>query len=161
MPFYVPFDKYETAVLIKAYMDVEKGSLRRDEAVKRVSETLRKRAIDSGKSVDDKFRCVSGISSQMQKLKAVIEKGNRLPDHINVSQVFMEVVNLYLKDREQFEKILSGSKGALNHSGERIKEPELHVNGQNRQKQITEKNGMQNQGYIKYLNSIMKKIETI
>lgn len=61
MPFYVPFDKYETAVLIEAYMDDETGRLKREEAVKRVSTALRKRAIDAGKSVDDKFRCVAGF----------------------------------------------------------------------------------------------------
>ena len=131
MPFYVPFDKYETAVLIEAYMDVETGRLKREEAVKRVSTALRKRAIDAGKSVDDKFRCVAGISSQMQKLRAVIEKGNQVPNHTNVSQVFMDVVNLYFHDREQFEILLGSEKKKtriLQTAGERSHQSALRRN---------------------------------
>ena len=152
MPFYVPFDKYETAVLIEAYMDVETGRLKREEAVKRVSTALRKRAIDAGKSVDDKFRCVAGISSQMQKLRAVIEKGNQVPNHTNVSQVFMDVVNLYFHDREQFEILLGSEKKDKNSTDCRRKKSSIST--QEKQNQNTESNRMQNQDYIRYLNSL-------
>lgn len=54
-------------------MDVENRSLKREEAVKRVYAALRRRAIDSGEVIDDTFSGVSGISSQLQKLKFVIE----------------------------------------------------------------------------------------
>ena len=153
MSFYVPFDYYETAVLIEAYMDVEKGSLKREEAINRVSSSLRKRAIDSGRVIDDKFRCASGISSQMRKLKVILEKGDRARDYANVSQIFMDVVDLYFRDREKFYEILNNEKVAIGASNVRIGEPNVggsHVT----LNQFTEKKSMQNQRYIKYLNSL-------
>ena len=152
MPFYVPFDKYETAVLVEAYMKVEKGGLKKEEAVRRISEVLRRRAVDSGRIIDDKFRCISGISSQWRKLKVLIEKGESADKYTNVSQVFKEVVNMYFHNREQFEQILNNERDATNPFDGRMKECPVSV--QKKQNQYMERKGMQNQSYIRYLNSL-------
>ena len=133
MPFYVPFDKYETAVLVDAYMEVEKGRIKKDEAVRKISEDLRKRAIDSGRIIDDKFRCISGISSQWRKLRIVIEKGDRADKYTTVSQVFKEVVNMFFHNKGQFEKILNSGRETPDILHSRMKE--CPVNEQKKQNQ--------------------------
>lgn len=150
----VPFDKYETAVLIREYMLVEDGILKPKEAVSKVSQILRKRAIDSGKTIDDTFRDEAGITTQMWKIKCIVKKNINDYKYTSFSKMFIDMVDMYFHDREQFENLLSSERGTSYSYKDKITERKLPVIEQKKQNQYTEKNRMQNQGYIRYLNSL-------
>ena len=104
MPSRVPFDKYEAAILLDAYLRFEHGDMSRKDAVKSVSDELRQRASDMGEEVDDTFRTVAGIQTQMSVMEYNYtggKKGNK-----KLTKIFIEIIDLYRNNREEYDKLL-------------------------------------------------------
>lgn len=98
------WDQYEAAVLLAAYLDVQAGKLSRQDAIKRVSVALRRRAALMGYEVDDRFRNIAGITMQMRSMEFCATYGKH--GLSNPSALFQETVRLYRTDREKYRKLL-------------------------------------------------------
>lgn len=99
----VPWDEYETALLLKYCLKVESGEMSRNDAVAFVSNTLRERAQRNGIEIDEIFRNINGISMQMSSIRnCYLEKSHGL----TVSKLFHNVVSKYKNDPESLERIL-------------------------------------------------------
>ena len=99
----VLWDEFESSFLLENLVKVEEGKLSENEAIERVSQTLRQRAINQGLEIDSKFRNTNGIRLQMESMKSCYFNE---PNSFHVSKLFKRTVQLYKNDREQFYKIL-------------------------------------------------------
>lgn len=105
----VPWDKYETAILIDAYLKVKNEQLSQSEAVKEVSLLLRRRATHLGVAIDSVFRNENGIGMQIKIIGGLIDKK---PSGLHsATKIFHEMVDLYKTDRPEYEKILFQARG--------------------------------------------------
>lgn len=105
----VLWDAEETAILVHAYTQVKSGLLFEDEAIKFVSNTLRERALRKGMDIGATFRNENGITMQMTKIEDLFSGGKfRLSPP---PQVFVDVVNLYKKNRPAFNDLLQQAIG--------------------------------------------------
>ena len=104
MAIRIPWDEYETAILISACVDYNAGKCTKKEAIKYVSQTLRKRAEKNGIEIDDVFRNENGITMQFMLVNELLTQekcGLR-----GASKLFISMVELYKSDRTKFEEIL-------------------------------------------------------
>lgn len=108
MALRIPWDKYETALLIEAWLNVERGVLTSKEAVSTLSIQLRQRAIANGTTIDEKYRNENGVTLQLMNI-SLLMRGQSEAAHTN-SKVFADMVNLYLFDRKKFNAILEEAK---------------------------------------------------
>ena len=109
MSFRVPFDQWETALLINACCQIDNGALSQREAIRETSKLLRKRAVEQGIAIDDVYRNESGISRQLYNVQRLM---HHKPDaKIHNSKIFIETVALYYNDRAAFDRILLEAKG--------------------------------------------------
>lgn len=106
----IPWDKYETALLVDACTRIMAGEELRKDAITRVSKTLRKRAVDNGIEIDDIFRNESGITLQLVNLEELMKNPSDFSTRNN-SKLFKDIVHMYNTDREQFNEILAVVKG--------------------------------------------------
>ena len=106
----IPWDKYETALLVDACAKIMAGEESRKDAITRVSTALRKRAVDNGIEIDDIFRNESGITLQLVNLQQLMKNLPDFPTRNN-SKLFKDMVQMYNTDREQFNEILAVVKG--------------------------------------------------
>lgn len=109
MALRILWDKYETALLIEAWLNVEKGILTRQEAVALLSKSLRDRAVKNGTEIDDVFRNENGISMQLNNVQRLMQKQPDAKQHN--TKIFIEMVEMYFTDRHQFDEILRVAKG--------------------------------------------------
>ena len=65
----IPWDKYESAILIDSYIRISKAEAKWADEVKRVSALLRSRAIADGQTIDDSFRNKNGINLRLWEIK--------------------------------------------------------------------------------------------
>lgn len=100
-----PWNKYETALLIDAYEKVSKGLIRRKDAIRQLSKRLRDGMEAMGISISDTYRNENGIGMQMTILKNVITEGES--SFGTPSNVFIDMCNMYHKDKKSYEKILA------------------------------------------------------
>lgn len=70
----IPWDKFETAILIEGCVDYNENKITKKEAVKRVSNELRQRALNKGEKIDDIYRNENGISMQFEIINSLIRK---------------------------------------------------------------------------------------
>ena len=70
----VPFSIYEAVLLLDAYLESKNAEIPRLRVVKRLSNDLRTMAINEGKTIDDSFRSVDGLSYQITIMKDAFEK---------------------------------------------------------------------------------------
>lgn len=98
------WDRYEIALLIDACHNYNQGKISRKDAIAYVSNTLRKRAIENGLTIDKIFRNENGISMQFTIMNGLLH--HQKSGLHNASRLFIEMVELYEKDRDRFEKIL-------------------------------------------------------
>ena len=111
MALRIPWDKYETALLIEACCLVNNSVIRRKDAISQLSKQLRQMAIDNGIIIDDIYRNENGISFQMANVQRLI---TRQPDaQKHNTKIFIEMVEMYYNDRTQFEQILNTAKGEV------------------------------------------------
>lgn len=106
----IVWDKYETALLIDTFWEIEKFPSRKQELIEGLSETLRLKAINSGLIIDEKFRNVNGITMQLAPIAHAF-----FPDRpsLTSSKMFDQMVELYKTDRELFDKTLAIAKSMV------------------------------------------------
>ncbi|EXM39898.1 hypothetical protein RASY3_09200 [Ruminococcus albus SY3] len=100
----IPWDKYETAILIDACIQVINNKMDRQSAIRSVSEKLRKRAVNSGIMIDNVYRNENGIKMQMTMIMSMIQ--GQEPGLYNSSKLFYEMVELYRSENLTFSSIL-------------------------------------------------------
>lgn len=104
----IPWDKYETAILLDAGLQVKRGEVSRKTAVKTVSALLRERAICKGIEIDEVFRNENGISMQLSALMTAFDKKD---GGLTVSKLFLDIIELYRSSPQEFELIVKEAKG--------------------------------------------------
>lgn len=100
----IPWDKYETAILIDACIQVINNKVDKNSAIQTVSAKLRKRAVNSGIMIDNVYRNENGIKMQMTMIMSMIQGEN--PRLYNASKLFYEMVELYRSEYLSFSAIL-------------------------------------------------------
>lgn len=104
----IPWNEYETAVLISACSDYNAGKCTKEEAIDYVSKVLRKRAEENGIKIDDVFRNKKGITMQFMLVNELLTHqkcGLR-----GASKLFINMIELYNSDRTKFQEILMEAK---------------------------------------------------
>lgn len=92
----VPWNKYETAILLEASLRVIRDKTKKKECIKQVSEALRQMAINQGVQIDDLYRNINGITMQMTIMISVIER-TKSPFALVMSGECYYVVSYYEK----------------------------------------------------------------
>ena len=87
------------------------GKLTRKEAIRQVSEKLRRRAVNRGIEFDDIFRNENGITFQMSALEVAYT--GRKTKLKQPTKLFVETVNLYRNNRELYEEILKEAENVV------------------------------------------------
>lgn len=110
MAIRIVWDEYETALLIDTFWQIEKTPNRKQELIKGLSDALRQKAINSGVTIDEKFRNVNGISMQLSPIAHAF-----FPERpsLTSSVMFNRMVELYKTDREAFNKTLAIAKSMV------------------------------------------------
>lgn len=111
-----PWDKYETAILIDACIQVINNQIDRQHAIKTVSAKLRKRATNAGVMIDEIYRNENGIRMQMAIIMSIIQ--DKEPGLYNASKTFFEMVELYRTEYLSFSKILKEANFQVTGSDE-------------------------------------------
>ena len=88
----IGWNKYETAILIDAFLRVKEGLLLRKDAITEVSKRLRDRMLKVGMTISDTYRNENGISMQMSAIGYAMGDESKGISH--VSNVFREIVTL-------------------------------------------------------------------
>lgn len=100
----IPWDIEEAVLMLDMLLKSLDGKLTRKEAIRQVSEKLRRRAVNRGIEIDDIFRNENGITFQMSALEVAytgIETKLKQP-----TKLFVDTVNLYRNHRELYEERL-------------------------------------------------------
>ena len=115
----IVWDQYETALLIDTFWEIEKSPSRKQELIKGLSEALRQKAINSGLTIDEKFRNVNGITMQLSPIAHAF-----FPERpsLTTSVMFNSMVELYKTDRDAFNKTLAEARAMV------IGDSEMDVN---------------------------------
>lgn len=108
MALRIPWDEYESALLLSELLRVLNGETTRKGAVKFVSQTLRQRAVARGIEIDDIFRNENGIQLQMKAMEFIFTNGTSGLE--KPSMLFRQTVDLYRTNREKFQRILQGEE---------------------------------------------------
>ncbi len=101
----IGWNKYETAILIDAFLRVKEGLLLRKDAITEVSKRLRDRMLKVGMTISDTYRNENGISMQMSAIGYAMGDESKGISH--VSNVFKEIVTLYQEEYEKFSQLLT------------------------------------------------------
>lgn len=104
MAIRIPWDKYETAILIDSSLKVINNIIDREVATQDISEKLRRKALKAGISIDSVYRNKNGISMQMNTVISLLKKES--PSLYNVSKMFYDMVDMYHSEYDKFSRIL-------------------------------------------------------
>lgn len=98
-----PWDKFETALLIDTFWLIEHNPQKKQEYISILSEKLRKKAINAGLEIDDKYRNINGIGMQLTSIAHAF-----YPERpsLTSNKIFNDIVNLYKTDMPAFNAIL-------------------------------------------------------
>lgn len=111
MALCIPWDIEEAVLMLDMLLKSIDGRLTRKEAIRQVSEKLRRRAVNRGITIDDIFRNENGITFQMSALEvAYTGRKTRLKQP---TKIFVETVNLYRNNREFYEEILKEAENVV------------------------------------------------
>ena len=88
------WDKFEAALLIDTYNSVDVGAFKRNIAVSKLSNDLRKRAVNLGLSINSKYRNANGISMMLSTLVYLFSDGTKQPFKMP-NNIFQEVYKIY------------------------------------------------------------------
>ena len=111
MALRIPWDIEEAVLMLDMLLKSLDGKLTRKEAIRQVSEKLRRRAVNRGIEFDDIFRNENGITFQMSALEvAYTGKKTKLKQP---TKLFVETVNLYRNNRELYEEILKEAENVV------------------------------------------------
>jgi len=119
----IPWDKYETALLIEAFWKIENKNGNRIEVLTSLSRDLRQKAVNQGKKIDDKFRNYNGMSLQLVNLESVFFP-NRTSIN-NKTAIFEEIADLYKNDQQQFNILLKEAHRLVDQSHDTVDKSEL------------------------------------
>ena len=111
MALRIPWDIEEAVLMLDMLLKSIDGKLTRKEAIRQVSEKLRRRAVNRGITIDDIFRNENGITFQMSALEVAytgIKTKLKQP-----KKLFVETVNLYRNHRELYEEILKEAENVV------------------------------------------------
>ncbi len=111
------WSKYEVALLIEAYLEVEDTGYISVKAGE-LSQTLRELAKKQGKSIDDSYRNVNGMIMQLGAVQYCFTDGKK--GLSNASTQIREMVDLYKNKRSEYESILK-------EAHEILKNPESEI----------------------------------
>lgn len=128
MAMRIPWDKYETAILINACIQIINNKTDRSTAIQTVSVKLRKRAVNSGIMIDNVFRNENGVKMQMTMIMSIIQ--DEEPGLYNAAKIFYEMVELYRSEYTKFSAILKEAN--LQVAGVADQNPtfeKLHISG--------------------------------
>ena len=98
----VLWSEEEALLLLDAYDLICKNPMLRSEIVGALSINLRRRATDSGMSIDGVFRNNAGINMRLQEISKLIDPSSA--GLTNTSALFRDMVDLFLKHRRTFLK---------------------------------------------------------
>ena len=111
MALRIPWDIEEAVLMLDMLLKSIDGKLTRQEAIRQVSEKLRRRAINRGITIDDIFRNENGITFQMSALEVAYT--GRKTKLKQPTKLFVETVNLYRNNRELYEEILKEAENVV------------------------------------------------
>ncbi len=99
----VGWDKFETALLIEAFWKIENKQGEKQDVLLKLSESLRKRAVNQGMQIDEIFRNLNGMNLQLTNVAAAFFP-NRSSMHRTA--MFDAMALLYQNDYQAFQNIL-------------------------------------------------------
>ncbi len=102
------WNQYEVALLIDAYMNIDKHPEKRKDVVIELSQLLRDIAISQGRKIDKTYRNTNGINLRLMELRFLFSNGKR--GIANTSKLFASMVELFETERDQFNVILNEAK---------------------------------------------------
>lgn len=111
MALRIPWDIEEAVLMLDMLLKSIDGKLTRKEAIRQVSEKLRRRAVNRGITIDDIFRNENGITFQMSALEVAYT--GRKTKLKQPTKLFVETVNLYRNNREFYEEILKETENVV------------------------------------------------
>ena len=111
MALRIPWDIEEAVLMLDMLLKSLDGKLTRKEAIRQVSEKLRRRAVNRGITIDDIFRNENGITFQMSALEVAYT--GRKTKLKQPTKLFVETVNLYRNHRELYEEILKEAENVV------------------------------------------------
>ena len=111
MALRIPWDIEEAVLMLDMLLKSLDGKLTRKEAIRQVSEKLRRRAVNRGIEFDDIFRNENGITFQMSALEVAYT--GRKTKLKQPTKLFVETVNLYRNHRELYEEILKEAENVV------------------------------------------------
>lgn len=111
MALRIPWDIEEAVLMLDMLLKSIDGKLTRKEAIRQVSEKLRRRAVNRGIEFDDIFRNENGITFQMSALEVAYT--GRKTKLKQPTKLFVETVNLYRNNRELYEEILKEAENVV------------------------------------------------
>ena len=138
----IPWDRYEVALLLDAYLRIQEEPQKEKDILADLSKNLRKRAIHLGYTIDAVFRNENGMSLQYQRMKFLMTNSAHGFDG-PISRCFHEVVDIYKKDRDWYQMILNKARkeAGLEAQEKKKKAPIIVVNGVRVDEGAPEKNG--------------------
>lgn len=101
------WDIYEAVILLDGYLEMHQTKTPKKQMVKRISDELRNMAVRRGITIDDIYRNENGISYQIQSMDSAY-KGYKV--YVPATKLFTETVDLYRKDPEKYNEILSEAR---------------------------------------------------
>ena len=138
----IPWDRYEVALLLDAYLRIQEDPQKEKDILADLSKNLRKRAIHLGYTIDAVFRNENGMSLPYQRMKILMTNSAYGFDG-PISRCFHEVVGIYKKDRDWYQMILNKARkeAGLEAQKKEKKAPIIVVNGVRVDEGAPEKNG--------------------
>lgn len=126
----IPWDRYEVALLLDAYLRIQEEPQKEKDILADLSKNLRKRAIHLGYTIDAGFRNENGMSLKYQRMKILMTNSAYGFDG-PISRCFHEVVDIYKKDRDWYQMILNKARkdAGLETYKKEKKAPIIVVNG--------------------------------
>ena len=126
----LPWDRYEVALLLDAYLRIQEEPQKEKDILADLSKNLRKRAIRLGYTIDAGFRNENGMSLQYQRMKFLMTNSAYGFDG-PISRCFHEVVEIYKKDRNWYQMILNKARkeAGLEVQEKKKKAPIIVVDG--------------------------------
>lgn len=126
----LPWNRYEVALLLDAYLQIQEEPQKEKEILADLSKNLRERALHLGYTIDTTFRNENGMSIQYQRMKFLMTDG-AVGFEGPTSRCFHEVVDIYKKDRNWYQMILNKARkdAGLEAQEKKKKAPIIVVDG--------------------------------
>ena len=70
------WDKFEVALLVEAYLTIERDSTKKLDVLQELSNNLRKKASNEGMTIDDTFRNLNGMQWQLGFIKCAFNNSS-------------------------------------------------------------------------------------